>query len=157
MSRRYVYPGACHCRNLQVRLESDKTPVELGARRDTCSFCTKHHAVYTSDPTGRVHLACREVSLVERYRFGTRTAEFLLCKTCGVFVAATMPEPAVAVVNVNVLEACAAFLAQPIAALDVEGESVEQRLARRRARWTPVLSSPGNDHGDGSAQSVDGC
>src|SRR3978361_1162796 len=111
MSRRYASPGACPCGNLEVRLESDKTPAELGVRRDTCSFCTKHHAVYTSDPGGEVHLTCREVSLVERYRFGTRTAEFLLCKACGVFVAAVMSEPAVAVVNVNVLDAGAAFLA----------------------------------------------
>jgi hypothetical protein len=140
MSRRYVYPGACHCRNLEVRLESDQTPAELGARRDTCSFCTKHHAVYTSDPAGEVHLACGDVSLVERYRFGTRTAEFLLCKACGVLVAATMSEPAVAVVNVNVLDACTAFLTHPISVLDVERESVEQRLARRGARWTPLRS-----------------
>jgi len=140
MSRRYAYSGACHCRNLEVRLDSDKTPDELGVRRDTCSFCTKHHAVYTSDPGGEVHLTCREESLVERYRFGTRTAEFLLCRACGVFVAATMAGPVVAVVNVNVLEGCAAFLAHPISVLDVGDESVEQRLARRRARWTPVRS-----------------
>jgi hypothetical protein len=140
MSRRYTYPGACHCRNIEVRLECDRTPLELGLRTDTCSFCSKHNALYTSDPAGEVHLACREARLVERYRFGTRTADFVLCKACGVFVAACMPEPPLAVVNVNVLDARAAFLAGPVQVADFDGESLEQRLARRRARWTPVIS-----------------
>jgi hypothetical protein len=140
MSRRYTYPGACHCRNIELRLESDKTPIELGLRTDTCSFCNKHHALYTSDPGGEMHLMVREANLVERYRFGTKTADFLLCKACGVYVGPTMPESALAVVNVNVLDARAAFLANPLQLADFDGESLEQRLARRRARWTPVLS-----------------
>jgi hypothetical protein len=138
MSHRYVYPGACHCGNIQVLLESDRTPLELGTRTDSCSFCNKHHGIYTSDPGGKLHLIFREAHLVERYRFGTKTADFLLCKTCGVFVAAYMPEPALAVVNVNVLEARADFLATQLQVADFEGESLEQRLARRRARWTPA-------------------
>jgi hypothetical protein len=138
MSRRYVYPGACHCGNIEVRLESDRTVLELGTRTDTCSFCAKHHAIYTSDPGGKLHLLVREAHRVERYRFGTKTADFLLCKACGVFVAAYMPEPALAVVNVNVLEARADFLATQLQVADFDGESLEQRLARRRARWTPA-------------------
>lgn len=140
MSRRYIYPGACHCLNLKLRLASDKTPDELGLRTDTCSFCKKHHALYTSDPGGEVHIAVREGNLVERYRFGTKTADFLLCKVCGVFVAAYMPEPPLAIVNVNVLDARDAFLANPLQVADFDGESLDQRLVRRRARWTPVLS-----------------
>jgi hypothetical protein len=146
MSRRYTYEGACHCRNIELRLESDKTPAELGVRADGCSFCVKHQAVYTADPGGELHLAWREPDLVERYRFGSKTADFLLCKACGVFMAAVMPDPPVAVVNVNALDACAIFLVNsiapisPIARADLEGESVEQRVARRRARWTPVVS-----------------
>jgi hypothetical protein len=141
MSRRFTYPGACHCRNIELVLESDHTPGELGVRTDTCSFCQKHHAVYASDPGGDVHLIFRDADLVERYRFGTKTADFLSCKACGVFVAAYMAEPPLAVVNVNVLDARAAFLANEVQVADFEGESVEQRLARRRARWTPVRSA----------------
>jgi hypothetical protein len=140
MPRRYVYPGACHCGNVEVRLESDRTPVELGLRADTCSFCSKHHALYASDPAGEVHVAYGDAGLLERYRFGTKTADFLLCKACGVFVAAYVPEPPLAVVNVNVLDARAAFLANPAQVADFDDESLEQRLARRRARWTPVIS-----------------
>ena len=140
MARRYTYPGSCHCGDIELRLESDRTPSELGLRADTCSFCKKHHAMYTSDPAGEIHLALREANVVERYRFGTRTADFLLCKACGVFVAAYMPEPPLAVVNVHVLDARDAFLANPLQVADFEGELLEQRLARRAARWTPVRS-----------------
>lgn len=121
-------------------MESDKTARELGLRTDTCSFCNKHHAAYTSDPEGGVRIAIDEADLVMRYRFGTRTADFLLCKACGVFVAAYMPEPALAVVNVNALQARADFLANDLKVADFDAETLEQRLARRKARWTPVLS-----------------
>lgn len=140
MSHRYMYAGACHCGNIALRLESDKAPRELGLRADGCSFCSKHNALYTSDPGGAVHIAVQAGEGVERYRFGTKTADFLLCKTCGVFVAAAMTEPALAVINVNVLDARAAFLENQVQTADFEGESLEQRLARRRARWTPLVS-----------------
>jgi hypothetical protein len=140
MSLRYTYPGACHCRNVELLLESDKTPPELGLRGDTCSFCAKHHALYTSDPEGELHLTLRDADVIQRYRFGHKTADFLSCKTCGVFVAAHMPESRLAVVNVHVLDARATFLAEPLHLVDLDGESVEKRLARRHARWTPVRS-----------------
>ncbi len=138
MPRRYAYPGACHCRNLEIRLESDKTPLELGVRTDTCSFCAKHRALYTSDPGGEIHIAARDAALVQRYRFGTKTADFLLCTACGVFVAPYMPDVALAVVNVNVLDARAEFLVNAVHVVDLDAETMEQRIARRRARWTPV-------------------
>ena len=140
MPLRYAYQGACHCQNIEIRLESDKTALELGLRTDTCSFCNKHHALYTSDPRGALYIAFREAHLVERYRFGTKTADFLLCKACGVFVAAYMPEPALAVINVNALEARGAFLANELHVTNLDAETLEQRLTRRKARWTPVLS-----------------
>ena len=139
MPRRHAYPGACHCGNITVAFASDRTPGELGLRTDTCSFCAKHHSMYTSDPAGEVTFRFRDAAAVERYRFGTRTADFLVCRTCGVFVAACMTEPPIAVINVHVLEARAAFLALPLQVADLDGETLDQRLARRRARWTPVV------------------
>jgi hypothetical protein len=140
MSFRYTYPGACHCGNVEVRLESNKTARELGLRTDTCSFCNKHRALYTSDPEGALHIVARRADLVTRYRFGTKTADFLFCKTCGVFVAAYMPEAALAVVNVNVLDARGAFFESELKVADLDKETLEQRLARRKVRWTPVRS-----------------
>jgi hypothetical protein len=140
MSRRHSYSGACHCGNLSLRLDSDKTPLELGLRTDTCSFCTKHQALYTADPGGELTLVAGDESRIERYHFGTKTAEFIICRTCGVFVAAYMAEPPLGVVNVNVLEQRAEFLANTLQVADLDGEPVADRLARRCAKWTPVVS-----------------
>jgi hypothetical protein len=137
---RHAYSGACHCRNIELRLESDKTPFELGTRADTCSFCAKHNALYTSDPGGALHVTIRDAAAVARYRFGTKTADFVVCTTCGVLAAAIMAEPALAVININALDARAEFVANAVQLADFDGESVEQRLARRRAKWTPVVS-----------------
>src|SRR5581483_5408399 len=131
--------GGCHCGNLTVRFESDRTPAELGVRTDTCSFCKKHQVRSTSDAAGALHFRAADPSLVERYRFGTRTADFLVCRRCGVYVGACMD--ALGVVNVNVLDGRDEFLAQPLKVADFDGESVEQRLVRRRSRWTPIVTA----------------
>jgi hypothetical protein len=143
MPRRHEYAGSCHCRNIAIRFESDKSPPDLPLRTDTCSFCNKHRAAYTSDAQGEMHFAVRDENSIERYRFGTKTADFLICKSCGVFVAACMTEPPLAVINVNALDARADFLKNELGVADLDSESLEQRLARRRARWTPVVSFVG--------------
>jgi hypothetical protein len=140
---RHTYRGACHCGNIEVSLQSGKTPSELGVRTDTCAFCNKHHALYTSDPSGQIAVRVHDAGLLERYRFGTRTADFLVCRRCGVLVAACMADPPLAVVNVNALEARAAFLAGAVQVADLDGESLDARLARRCAKWTPVSSFDG--------------
>ncbi|MGD0524836.1 MAG: hypothetical protein ABSE49_06825 [Polyangiaceae bacterium] len=140
MPRLHFYPGGCHCGGIRVRLDSNLTPPRLGLRTDTCSFCVKQHARYTSDPGGELHLAFREADRVRRYRFGTRTADFLFCEVCGVFVAVVMPEARLGIVNVNALDARADFLALPLHTADFDAESMDERLARRRARWTPLRS-----------------
>jgi hypothetical protein len=136
----HVHLGACHCGNLTVRFETARNPEELGVRRDTCSFCAKHQVHSTSDPAGVLHIEAADAELVERYRFGTRTADFLICRRCGVYVAAVMPDAKIGVVNVNVLDDRDAFLAQPLKVADLDGETLEERLARRKSRWTPLGS-----------------
>ena len=53
-----------------------------------CSFCRAHNTRTTSDPNGSVEIRAADWSLVESYRFGTGTAEFLICKRCGVYIGA---------------------------------------------------------------------
>jgi hypothetical protein len=68
-----------------------------------------------------------------------RTADFLLCATCGVYVAAVIEADGrrYATVNVNVL-AAGDTLSQAAEAVTYEGETAAERASRRRARWTPV-------------------
>ena len=46
--------GRCHCGNLELSLETSVRPEELSLRADTCSFCRRHGARTTSDPSGHV-------------------------------------------------------------------------------------------------------
>jgi hypothetical protein len=77
---------------------------------------------------------------VEAYRFGSRTADYLVCRQCGVYVAAVCETAAGlrAVVNVNSLGDRAAFVQVP-ASPDYEGEATDARLARRAVNWMPAV------------------
>ena len=94
----------------------------------------------TADPEGLFEVWADDWSLVENYRFGTRTCDFLICRRCGVFIAAVseMAAGARAVVNVNCLSDRERFTAPP-AVHDFEGETIEIRSARRTANWMPTL------------------
>src|SRR5579872_2373758 len=80
--------GGCHCANIHVRLRLSKVPEDTPVRACTCSFCRSHNPRMISDPTGSLELSADDWSLVELYRFGTRTADFVICRRCGVFIAA---------------------------------------------------------------------
>jgi hypothetical protein len=76
--------GKCHCGNISFSLAWEPDPAEIPARACGCSFCTKHGGVWTSNPNGALKVAVKDPSLVSRYAFGTRTAEFHTCTRCGV-------------------------------------------------------------------------
>jgi hypothetical protein len=72
------------------------------------------------------------------YRFGTGTAEFLICPRCGSCIAAVdrADGPPIAVLNLNAFDD--PRLDVPATATDFEGEASSQRSARRRRVWTPA-------------------
>jgi hypothetical protein len=72
-------------------------------------------------------------------RFGTGTAEFVICRNCGVYIG-TIGETESgtrAVINTTCLANRALFTLEP-APTDHSGETTEERLARRAATWTPA-------------------
>ena len=93
-----------------------------------------------SDPEGQVEIRARDWSAVERYRFASGTADYLICKTCGVYIGAVCETDhgARAVTNVNSLADRAAFQAASTFP-DHDAEPVEVRLSRRAANWTPAV------------------
>lgn len=133
--------GRCHCGNLEVIFETKVPPEQLPVRKCSCSFCSKHGARNTSDPQGSVQITIRNPEQVIRYRFGLKTADFLICKRCGVYVGAVMQtgERSYATTNVNTFTAAARFAQEPVV-VSYEGETEAKRIARREANWTPVLS-----------------
>ena len=78
--------------------------------------------------------------MVERYRFSSRTADYLLCKTCGVYIGAVCEtEHGVRMVtNVNSLTDRGAF--PPASSFpDHDDEPADMRVSRRSANWTPAI------------------
>ena len=132
--------GGCHCGNLRLMLRLSQPPEAVRLRACGCLFCRAHSTRTTSDPEGAVEIRAADWSLVEAYRFGSGTAEFLLCRRCGVYVGAVCDTPAGlrATININSLDDRALF-AQPAAAVDHDGEALEDRLARRARTWTPAV------------------
>ena len=107
-----------------------------------CSFCRAHGVRATSDPSGTVQFEVANSDSLVRYQFGLRTAQFLICSRCGVYVAAviTTPRGRFATINVNVLDPSPEGLpgAHPIT---YEQETRAQRIARREQKWTPILGT----------------
>ena len=106
----------------------------------TCSFCRSHNTRMISDPAGLLAISADNWLLVELYRFGMRTADFLICRRCGVFIAAisdleTAPR---AVVNVNCLDDRARFTGSATIH-EFQNETLESRTSRRTANWMPAM------------------
>jgi hypothetical protein len=131
-----MFEGACHCGVLAIRFETTHAASELPVRQCGCTFCVKHRPRYTSDPSGHVTIRIADDAAVSRYRFGLRLADFLICRHCGVFVAAY--EPGRAVMNLAVLDSAADFVAKPIQFTAYDSEDVALRTARRVKSWTPA-------------------
>jgi hypothetical protein len=135
-----IYTGSCHCGSVVAEYRTE-APVQL--RQDGCSFCSTRGVKSASDPDGMLNL--RSGRRLIRYRFGQRTADFLICPTCGTYVATSMEADGgrLGVLNVagmNIPE----LRDLPVQLVSLEGETVEERMARRLGRWTPMtIEEPG--------------
>ncbi len=134
-----VLEGSCHCGNIAVSFETRSDPASLPLRACGCGFCRRHGARTMTDPRGRARIVVRDPGLLSRYSFGLHTAEFYVCARCGAYAAAVLRdgEAAFATVNANLFDDPGLDrAAQPVS---YEGESREDRIARRKRTWTPVV------------------
>lgn len=131
--------GRCHCGNLRFEFETALPPSGLPLRACQCSFCRAHGAVSTSDPQGSVSISAADPAMAQKYRFGLGITDFILCRSCGVYLAAVaeMEGRRYAVLNANVLDRRGELIGA-VQAMDYGGEDVAARRARRKVRWTPV-------------------
>lgn len=126
---------------MTVRLETAKAPAELPVRVCGCSFCVKHRPRYTSDPAGHITVRLAREDAASRYRFGHELADFLVCRTCGVFVGAF--DDARGVLNLEVLARRAELTREATLFTAYDTEDVAARTARRAANWTPATVEVG--------------
>lgn len=132
--------GGCHCGNISVLYKTSVTPEESSPRACQCSFCRKHNTAAVSDNSGDLTISVKEGDKLSRYQFGFRTCDFLVCRECGVYVAAFVGEP----------DDSAGYATLMTFALDERGrypdpgpsdyadEDAEGRRSRRRKVWTPA-------------------
>ncbi len=134
-----LFKGQCHCGAIQIELASDRPPEQQALGACQCSFCRKHNARALSDPKAHVTLTAVDPQQLQRYSFGLRTSEQIICRRCGVYVAMTLidGERVLSVINVDTLDERALFtrLAEP---RDYSAEDREGRIARRKSRWCPT-------------------
>jgi hypothetical protein len=134
--------GSCHCGNVRFIFDWPDPQPTIPVRACGCGHCTKHRAAWTSHPRGRFALQIADASRVTQYRFGSKTADFHVCSTCGVvpIVTCVIDGTRYAVVNVNTFDDVDRSQLVETAA-SFEGETTENRLARRRRNWTPEATS----------------
>jgi len=135
------FHGRCHCGNLEVIVETRVSTDQLPVRACSCSFCRSHGARNTSGPNGSVKITVHDPGQLIRYRFGFKTADFLICGKCGIYVGAQMKvgDKAYATLNINSFDLVESFKQEPVK-FSYDGETEAQRRARRSANWTPVVA-----------------
>jgi len=139
------YSGSCHCGAISVVLSLSRPASEMRVRACQCGFCRRHGTRTIADPAGSVVISTASPDQIRRYRFGLRTADYLLCATCGSYIGAVQAEPdgrLISVINVGGLDVAefSGVAADPVV---YDGESIADRLARRRTYWMPAVVTEG--------------
>lgn len=132
--------GGCHCGNISFDLDWPADQPQIGRRECGCVFCRKHRAAWTSHADASLVVRINDVANTSPYRFGTATADFHVCRHCGVAPLATceIDGRLFGIVNVNTFEATDG-VSFTTTATDFEGENVDDRLGRRRRNWIPSV------------------
>jgi hypothetical protein len=128
--------GSCHCGNLKYALSWPGSQVEIPGRACGCEFCTKHGGVWTSHPEAILKYSVSDPNQISIYQFGTGTADFHICKRCGVppFVISEIACVRYAVVNTNTFDTPDS-LEFIVSDTNFENETVDTRLERRISKW----------------------
>jgi len=97
----------------------------------------------TSDPNGELAFTARSPECLQRYRFGLGTADFLLCRHCGIYIGAAIESEngCFGIINVRALTAAPPGMAVAVP-ISYDSENTEGRISRRGERWTPVSQLP---------------
>ena len=135
----HQFAGHCHCGAVRVILETEKAAAELPLRACQCSFCRTRGALTTSDPDGHLFVEAAPGS-VNRYRFGLKITDFLICTECGTYMAAVSDIGGATMGVVNVLGASLqGFEGRTPDPMIYDDETPDQRMARRQERWMKTI------------------
>ncbi len=133
------HEGACHCGAVGFVYRTALPPEAWSIRACQCTFCRTHAALSTSDPRGFLQFLEHTPDALNPYRFGRKTADFLICRNCGAFIGAIMRSGNndFGIINVRVLQSVLSRL-QEAKPMHYENEGPAERTGRREGRWTPI-------------------
>lgn len=141
--------GACHCGQVEASFETALRLDQVEVRACQCSFCRSHGAKTVTDSAGSLTISAPSGALT-RYRFGLKTADYLICNRCGAYIAAVMTEGAKELATLNVVgTSIDAFSARDAIPAHLDDETAEGRRERRRRAWTPakIVTTAARKHG----------
>ncbi len=135
--------GHCHCGSIHVILEPGRPTADLPLRACQCDFCRRHGAATTSHPQSRLHIEAAPGSL-NRYRFGRRVVDALICDECGVYVASTIEADGrrFATLNIAGVALAASKAAFPKSPITITKPTSNGWPGAWRAGCRPYLSKP---------------
>ena len=137
------YSGQCFCGAIGYDYRTPAPPADWSVRACQCAFCRAHDALSTSDPAGDLRFHAANPDNLQRYRFAMRTADFLLCRECGVYIGAVIAteQGHYGIINTHSLTDAPADMAA-VAPISYDEEDKKGRVGRREERWTPVGAVP---------------
>jgi len=128
--------GHCHCGNLSFLLRLVRPLEQCRMGECDCTFCIAHAAKCIADSRGRATITIRDAAQLNRYRFAMATADFLVCRTCGVYLGAVIEIDGA---SFSVLNLRATKLHDlPANRHSYASETKDDRIARRKSSWTPT-------------------
>lgn len=137
------WQGRCHCGAIGFVYHCTANPARWAVRACQCRFCRCHDALSTSNETASIAFQAATPEALQRYRFGLNTADFLLCKRCGVYIGAVIKTDAghVGIINTHALDPQPRQLAAAVP-ISYDGEDTDDRVQRRQQHWSPVSGMP---------------
>ena len=135
----YTHTGGCECGAVHIVYRARQSLAQMTGRSCQCLYCQPRASTYLSSPDSALQVKTRDLRYMYAHRFGTNTADFMHCVVCNmeVFVRSEIQGQVYALVNAAALSELTQL--QNISLMDYDGETLAQRLARRRQAWIPEL------------------
>lgn len=131
----YTVKGGCHCENISYAAEFPKALHVYSPRACNCKLCKSHGAVYASDKNGTLSIKVKNEGELRRYRQGSRIADFLICKNCGVMTGVLYEDAGGIYGSINVRSSEEFGLFGDGRQLHLSELSDEERIGRWKELW----------------------
>lgn len=101
----HIIQGGCHCGNISYVAEMSNEPSTYKPRACDCKLCKSHGALYASDKNGTLTITIKDEEKLSKYRQGSRIADFIICKICGVMTGVCYNENGLIYGSINIRSA----------------------------------------------------